>query len=766
MSKSKIYRTIMGWLMILVFALPNQWGFAQETLKYDVSVRARIVPLFAVDPGGNPVFDLKRDEIELRVNDLKAAFRLLYYRFTEPVSASPLKDEKAAPPYIQADRRVIFVILDSMNISETGFKTAREIIVELVSRSYRGSTFVILENSPRGVLRYIVGPEQDEQTLLSAVSQIKWYPEKHRRLLFARPDSELIPLFVVSPSDVKINLMERDGNAPDESFIQYDRAQRKREKFERDIYHKKITQFAHSLSQFKYVLQAVKEPKAVFLISEGLKKRRFYRNYKFKIESMDSKSLYNLFSLYYLDRIIVNINGGGAVLHTVNPRLFDPTGQPDKYSAGGSVSLKYMAQGSGGKTIEGSDIQTIAGEMKNTTSAYYELAYTPPPDMEYRQQIQVTCTRPGIRLFTPGFSEDETPYHLMNPVEKKMFALNVIHGGSWSRLSGTVENAVFRLADDGKKVDPEIQPIDVKIPENLLKGEVDVFVLRQDIPNNTIDIDLKTRRPDRQERLEIPVTEGQRSYFVIIEPQSVHCLYADLSRRETGVIDDSVAVSAKGKFSSLLQATSRRVVTAAGELKIGYGPDKSAAILLNGQAVYKHGSGLPGFSKRFLTPVGDVVTLRENDAYRLFILKPDGEYRISSLFARSPEQITCENGEVRLDHRPIPLVDQGVTEPERRRFYLFFARFRGDENFQLSRVLFPFIQKWFDPQTGNLIRTNSLEKSQWEHLTFRNTAEHHWSDPEIETPEARIYFEGEGLKLALVFTKKAGQWFLTYSRNQ
>jgi VWFA-related protein len=754
-----------GWLIcILCFAgtaaRAQEVQQEHEPLKYDVSVKARIIPVFAVDSAGKPVYDLKKEELQLLVNRQPATFRLLRYRFTGSPTGQPETAKKTDIPYVQADRRVIFVILDSMNNSQQGFNNSKEIIRELVSHSYKGSTFVILENSPQGVLRYVVGPEQDEHTLLSALSRIEWFPEKNRRLLFVRPDSELIPLFVVSPSDVKINLMERDGNAPDESFIQYDRAQRKRQRFEKEIYQKKINQFAHSLSQFKYVLQAIKEPKVVFLISEGLKKRRFYRNYKYKIESMDPQSLYNLFSLYYLDRIIANINAGGALLHTVNPQLSPPSGQKETYSAGGAVSLQYLAEGSGGKIFEGSDVKIIAKEMKNTTSAYYEIAFTPKADMGYRQQIQVECRRPGTRVYAPGFSEKEIPYRQMNPVEKKMFALNVIHGGSWSRLSGTVQSGVYRKITEARQGETTIETIEVSIPESLQRVEADVFILRQNIADNTIDIDLKIRKLERLERLKIPASEGERSYFVIVEPLSVYCIYSHRSLGHTGLSGDTGPAAGR---APLLQGTSRRVMTPAGELKIDGG-----SVRLNGKTVYQQGdrAGNLQFKKHYLTPAGDAVTLQEDTGFRLFILKPDGTFRISTAFETQPDEITCENGEIRLHHRPIPLTDQGMTEPEHRLFYLFFARFRADKEFQLSRVRFPFAQEWFDPKTGELAGTNHIEESAWEHLSFRSSAEHAWSEPEIQDAEARIYFEGEGLRLALVFEKVEGRWLLSHSQNQ
>ena len=45
----------------------------QERLKYQVSVEAQLVPIFAVDKKGNPVFDLKPDELILYADGKRTA---------------------------------------------------------------------------------------------------------------------------------------------------------------------------------------------------------------------------------------------------------------------------------------------------------------------------------------------------------------------------------------------------------------------------------------------------------------------------------------------------------------------------------------------------------------------------------------------------------------------------------------------------------------------------------------------------------------------
>lgn len=44
------------------------WAQNQDSLEYEVTVKAMVVPVFAVDGKGNPIHDLKQDELRLFVN--------------------------------------------------------------------------------------------------------------------------------------------------------------------------------------------------------------------------------------------------------------------------------------------------------------------------------------------------------------------------------------------------------------------------------------------------------------------------------------------------------------------------------------------------------------------------------------------------------------------------------------------------------------------------------------------------------------------------
>ncbi len=73
MKKKIMYPSIIALLTLLLLpALEGQIkkkADRDDRLSYFVSVNAQLVPIYAVDKKGNPVFDLKKEEIQLYANE-------------------------------------------------------------------------------------------------------------------------------------------------------------------------------------------------------------------------------------------------------------------------------------------------------------------------------------------------------------------------------------------------------------------------------------------------------------------------------------------------------------------------------------------------------------------------------------------------------------------------------------------------------------------------------------------------------------------------
>jgi VWFA-related protein len=485
---------------------------AQDDLSYKVTVSNMMIPVFAVDTKGNPVYDLDKSELDLFVNGRAVQFRFFPFVFEDPADDSESTAMQGSLPRTKAFKRVVFVIIDAMFNSKKGLKRSKQLVKKLVTESFRGDTFVILENSPGGGLRHIAGPERDREKILEGVASLNAYPERYKEFLFKSPGNT--------------NLPERahDSIHAIRSAYYLQRLTRTAEAVEKDRYRERVKQFGYAVSRFKYALKTISGPKVVFLISEGIAKGAFSHSYKAGRRGISSESMVKPFLLKYFEGFVDAVNSGGSVLYTVNPRSVTVSTMLDTENSG-DFSLKYMSAKSGGKYFSGQDIQTVADEIKNTTKAYYELAFPLPPEMDDKSVIDVKCKRKGVVLFNPRLTERETPYKQMEPAQKRVFALDVVTGGSWSRIRADIEEAGHTRLKTTKKKGKTVYTLAVDIPREMQNRDVDIFVLEMNKKTKNHLVRNFTRQAKEREILEIETGKGNDFFFVIVDPASTRTIY-------------------------------------------------------------------------------------------------------------------------------------------------------------------------------------------------------------------------------------------------
>lgn len=527
----------------------------QEPLRYDVSVNVVVVPIFAVDKNGKPVFDLKEEEIELYVND--QPLKILQFRRYEfegekqtvtEIRQAP-KEEKVEEAVHKLNERVKIVILDSMFTDMTGFRRSKKITEELVNNASPGDRFVILENRPETGLVYIAGPEEPGKELLKKVRDIQ------------------APIQITSEEAFRTRETMRgvgfekmaSGESTSRTFAAQKRLRLESEKM---FYRNMVSRFSYVLSQLKYALRTINKPKVVFLISEGPAKGGFkenpdsfvkeltpydgyYTKERWELQegelpqvaksaqfeslfmqdektSLDQNKLFSAFLFDYLKKIIRSINSGGSVLYTINPRRLSDSYDED---LSGDEGLFFLANESGGKYFSGNDPEVVVKQIGTTTAAYYELVYAPKPEMGNYMRIQLKSKREGVRVHTLNFAEREKPYIKMPEVQKKIFALNVVRDGSWSRMVGKVVKVKFKKKKKDKSGDKVTHTVEVQIPQLMLQKDLDIFLLQVNPQNHKTDIAIKNIKGQEKQLITISGNTDDNLYFAIIEPEMTYCIY-------------------------------------------------------------------------------------------------------------------------------------------------------------------------------------------------------------------------------------------------
>lgn len=517
---------ILGHLGLWVLILSVAGGLAaQEPLRYDVAVTVKVVPIFAVDARGNPVYDLAPEELELNVNGVPvtiADFQRYAFEDIQEIekTVSTKRKERNKRPIKRTDR-VVFIILDSIYNSHYGFRRSKKIAEDLIRNGPPGDNFVLLQNTPAGGLSYIASSETDREEIYKKLRKMNMPHEKWSRDIFQSREYDQFTDFGL-----------RDAASTSRSLKLL---QNQQLEVERMRYQNQIKYFSRSLVQLKYALNTITKPKIVFLISEGIAKGAFNasfeeaepewgKNYSVLMKPektvKDQAIALNTRQYKYLMDVVKAINRGGSVLYAINPARV----KHDSENIG-DLSLMTLSGESGGTYFAGSDIETVVEEIRKNTAAYYELIFSLSSVATEKMEIDVRCSRPGVKIRTLNHAEQEKAYAYMEPLRKKLFALDVVNSGNWSRIVGKVVriNPLKTVTrKEGKNV---FYLAAIPLPKKMQNQELDIFSLSIHQESQKVDIRLITKKLKDKVNLKLQAREKHRLYFVIVEPRNTYCIY-------------------------------------------------------------------------------------------------------------------------------------------------------------------------------------------------------------------------------------------------
>ncbi|MCP5105543.1 MAG: hypothetical protein GY950_19305 [bacterium] len=476
-----------------------------DPATHRVAVNVKLLPVFAVDAQGNPVYDLKKEDIAFSINGKPVdILHLKPYEFgkqDEEAKAGKGKETLQKEP-----DRVIILIVDQVFNSWSGIKRAKDIAANIVRKGNPGDFFIIMTNTPAGGLKYIAGPDNDAEKLLPRIAALQQLPPQRLGNLYA----------TLELSDVARK--EWNANVEDLERSFFSRTGKLSENLQ---YKADVRRFSYVLSQFKYALRTIEKPKLVFLISRGVARQSFSEVVE-EEQDMDKPIETDIFLFNYFRRISKAINEGGSVLYTINSqKVVESVDRGES----GEDSLEEMAKRSGGQYFTGADAVGLANHIKRTLSAYYELVFNPEAFGAEGMNITVTSKRKGITVNTVRYSEIEKPYSRMETVQKKLFALNVVHKGNWSRMTAHIAKARDKTLKKEKSGKSRIYTKQVNLPEGMKNQKVDIFLVRKDTKKQKVRVDMITKQAGETVELKIKRNKNQELYYVIIEPRYVHCVY-------------------------------------------------------------------------------------------------------------------------------------------------------------------------------------------------------------------------------------------------
>ena len=506
MFKQVLKERLMIQLMVCLFSLlvvqtglpAMQNGQTEnDILHHEVQVSAQVVPIFAVDSKGNPVYDLKKEEIVLYVN--RKPYKILQfmnYQLEEETEALEKKGETKREIIRKVPERVNFIILDGISNSMSGVRNTKRLAVGIVKSGSPGDSFVILKASPRTGLKYVIGPEKNKTKLLQVLETIfqdaRW-------------------ILMVPAAIKRIKYLGGKDRFLEEQLLIMNISENRTLRVQ---YQSELKRLSRSIREFKNALKTIRFPKTIFFVSGAVQ--------QLAGGAEDYDPSYLNISAYYktMKEAAININKGGSVLFLINPI-------PETYKNKRAVSI--MSKISNARYIHGSDVDDVLKQVKNNTAAYYELAFYITPELGENFLIKMECKRKGVKINTLGYGEKPRPYAEMEEPQKKLFALNVVLGGSWSRMAGKVQRVGCQKLEETPKKKITIKKINVNIVKEMQDRKLDIFVLNVDPVTLKADIDLFQQEVGEKETIEVEAQPGRKQYIVIVEPEKSHCIYTQVS---------------------------------------------------------------------------------------------------------------------------------------------------------------------------------------------------------------------------------------------
>jgi VWFA-related protein len=476
----------------------------QEGFSYEVNVDAQLVPIFAVDKDGNPVYDLAQGDFELYADGkLTEIISFNYYKIessekTPGKTGETQETQPLAPPPVQPEKspeRLNFIIIDSIASNRTVLKPAIEMVKRIIDNASPGDGFVLLESRNDRGIDYLIGPEKDKTKLFGVLNHIE-NSFLARQTNIARSDVK--ELLTAGYNNNRYKTIDGKMEA---AAINFGVAMRIAET-EKKQYTNDIRIFSDSIQQLKYALKTIPLPKTFFLISAG----------PLGVE----RSAWTMSTYKHLIKAAEAINLGGSMLYIINPIAANSLSERNAF--------KFMSDSVNGKFIYGQDFDKVVEQVKKSTSAYYELAFYSNKKPDHVSNIKVKCKRDNVSLVSIGYSEKSRPYRKMNTTEKELFALSVINRGSWSRIVAKVGRLPYtKINKTESKKEPNIIQLD--IPPFMRNRKADVFIIHMDPKTLEADFEFQQKLMTDTETIEVQPRKKRDAYFVIIEPKIPVCIY-------------------------------------------------------------------------------------------------------------------------------------------------------------------------------------------------------------------------------------------------
>lgn len=390
-----------------------------------IDVEIKIVPFFAVDQQGRPVFDLRQDEIQLQVEGKTVPIDTLdaFPRAgTAPAAAAGVAGQASSGKSVErhpaTPRRHLVLFFDIAFSQVDGFQKAQKLAEEMVQSAAEKDYLYLLNHDFKSGLKQQAGP-----VVASADGKAKLI----KQIRALKPEVGHLDADATSNMDLG-GLGTGRNNVPASQISPITMALKTNSQAQLEGTARSL---AESLEILAAQFQRIKEPKLLVFLSQGIDPTLYwvgsdvYLQFGTTASSWQHIKSYQYRGIHQLyEKPLRDLADSGSMSLFVN---LDDQGGATRYL---DSSMQHMALNSGGLYLGGVDSAQMAERIASATAAYYEAGFylTSTPQLPSRAKIELVVTRPGVRTWSAGSLKTRETWRGLSDEARRLLIVELVEG--------------------------------------------------------------------------------------------------------------------------------------------------------------------------------------------------------------------------------------------------------------------------------------------------------------------------------------------------
>ncbi len=413
MRASRLFPCLLLLCPTLAFAEepPRAGG---ETIDVDM----KVIPFYAIDAQGRPVFDLRADEVEVLVDGAPVAVDAFDAMAQAGAAAAPAGASQPAPAKA---RRHVILLFDVAFSSIQGVRNGQALARQLLEDLPDSDVLYLVTNDLRAGFEQKVGPvPASAKGRQQVLAQIEGLRGRSYRQFSHNPAADLgFNTAGSNPSKGKngqpraqmTGIMDGLNLNENSEYLELGR------------------DLGEAMGRLATDLRRIQEPKLLVFLSQGLKRDLYFVGSRYglqvsteavKQEAWQADGLVKIFT----DSMQALADSGTMALFV----------NLDDRAQGATLEdnpLRHMANTSGGLYLEGNDPKAVEARVTGSTSAYYEAGfYLGQRAAEVkRARVEVRSRRPGVELWAPASLKTRETWRGLDEHARKALIVDLVEGG-------------------------------------------------------------------------------------------------------------------------------------------------------------------------------------------------------------------------------------------------------------------------------------------------------------------------------------------------